>query len=79
MSKPTFKPVRADRDSGEIRLLDKEYWDERLVPYAGQELMAAYNPDNLLRTIGVYEFDGKFICIASRVSSALTILRIRIE
>ena len=57
--------AKANKDNGEIILFKNKYWQEKLAPYAGQELVVEYDPSNLYSSIAVYTMgDELFICEA---------------
>ncbi|ANK79417.1 MAG: hypothetical protein TEF_00390 [Rhizobiales bacterium NRL2] len=62
--------VRADRESGSIRLLGNRYWSEALVEHAGEALTVRFDPDHLHDGITVYRLDGQMIAEAACLEAA---------
>ncbi|MFO1418358.1 MAG: transposase domain-containing protein [Methylotetracoccus sp.] len=68
--------LRADAKSGQLALKagrgpkgKNRYWCEELVEYAGQEVVAYYDPQALHAGVMVYSLDGKKLCDAAWIPS----------
>ncbi|PKP85860.1 MAG: hypothetical protein CVT80_00440 [Alphaproteobacteria bacterium HGW-Alphaproteobacteria-2] len=62
--------VRADRESGEIRLHGSRYWCEALVEHAGRQVIARFDPQDLAAGVSVCAPDGRFIAEAPLIGDA---------
>lgn len=60
----TAEQVRANKDTGAIKILDNVYWAEPLKDFAGASLVVRFDPDNLKTTVHVYTDDERYICEA---------------
>jgi hypothetical protein len=65
------KRVRARKPGGEVVLFrENRYWTPELIQYAGEEIVARYDPDDLTLDLHVYAADGSYICAAPRMEDA---------
>lgn len=62
--------VRADRESGHIRLMGNRYWSQALVEHAGEPLTVRFDPDDLHGGVIVYRLDGQMIAEAECLEAA---------
>lgn len=56
--------VRADRQSGAVKLLGNRYWSELLHDHRGHRLTLRFDPDSLHAGVHVYRLDGSYIGFA---------------
>jgi hypothetical protein len=65
----TAEKVRADRNSGEVRLGKgphgpNRYWSEELIEYASRPMVVRFDPQNMHKPVYVYTLDGRYVCEA---------------
>jgi len=53
--------VRADSQSGSLRLMGNRYWGEFLSQHMGQPLTVRFDPQDLHRGLHVYRIDGAYL------------------
>lgn len=56
--------VRTDRKTGAITLAGNRYWAEELAQFAGQQVTARFDPEQLHAPIHVYDQAGRFLVSA---------------
>ncbi len=62
--------VSTDKRNGSIRLLGNRYWSEAMAAYAGEKLIARFDPDDLTRDVHVYARSGDYLCAAPQIERA---------
>ena len=62
--------VKADRQSGHLKLYGNRFWSEFLVQYAGEPLIARFDPQNLHRGAHVYRMNNRYLGFAECLESA---------
>lgn len=62
--------VRAKKSNGEINLFGNRYWTPALTAYAGQNITARFDPENLFAGIHVYDFKDRLIAEAPCVEDS---------
>lgn len=62
--------VRADRESGAVKLLGNRYWGEVLHDHRGEPLTLRFDPDNLHEGVHIYRLDGSYVGFAECLEAA---------
>lgn len=61
--------VRADRESGAVRLLNNRYWAEFLQEHRGEKLTLRFDPEDLHSGVHVHRLDGAFVGYAECIEA----------
>lgn len=59
--------VLASRVDGSLNFLGNRYWGKELARYAGEKLVARFDPQNLQSSVSAYTLAGDFLCYAECV------------
>jgi len=62
--------VRAERESGAVRLLGNRYWAECLQAHRGEAVTVRFDPDRLHEPVHLYRLDGRYIGAAECLEAA---------
>lgn len=57
--------LRVSRRDGTIEIAGNRYWNDALLPFRGQLVVARFDPDALHQAVHVYRADGGYLCAAA--------------